>query len=246
VPQLCRMLGIISRKPILSCYLKDFQALAHVGRVPEGAKDAGHKDGWGITYFDRGMPTCLDRQPTDAFQDRRYAVALERLERLQISSVLLAHLRRRSVGTVSMENTLPFIHEGWTFAHNGTIHDFNVKVEGEIEDITDSNRFFRLLVKEIEGRNSRVEKAIERVVNNIRNAYKYSSLTFLLSNGTKLYAYRDYTEAKNEEYYRLTYAKEKDMVLFSQEPTWQKDWVVVSNRYLVIVHEDLRVNNLAL
>jgi len=239
---LCRMLGIVSSKPIPSCYLRDFQALAHIGRVFEGAKDAGHKDGWGITYFDKGIPTYLDRQPTDALKDERYAVALEKMESLQISGVVLAHLRRRSVGTVSMENTLPFTHGTWAFAHNGTIFDFDAKIEGEREDVTDSKRFFQLLVREIETGNSRVEEAIGRVVNNIRNTCRHSSLTFLLSNGAKLYAYRDFAEAKNEGYYSLMYAKEDGMVLFSQEPTWRKDWFTVSNRCLVIVDEDLRIN----
>lgn len=66
-------------------------------------------------YFDGGVPVFLDIQPTNAFEDERYAAALERLEKLQISGVLLAHLRKRSVGTVSLENTLPFIQKKVVF-----------------------------------------------------------------------------------------------------------------------------------
>lgn len=243
---MCRMLGIVSRKPIRSFYLNDFQALAHIGRVPESASEFGHKDGWGIVYFDRGMPIYLDRQPTDAFQDKRYVEALERMNSLLVSRVLLAHLRRRSVGAVSMENTLPFIHKVWAFVHNGTVYNFDAEIEGERKDATDSKRFFGLLVHEIEAGGSDVEGAIQCVADNVRSTYKYSSLTFLLSDGAKLYAYRDFAQAKDEEYYGLMYAKEDELVLFSQEPIWSKDWVIVSNRCLVVVNEDLGIKCTAL
>ena len=35
---MCRMLGIISRKPISSSYLRDFRVLAEKGKVHEGAR----------------------------------------------------------------------------------------------------------------------------------------------------------------------------------------------------------------
>lgn len=195
-------------------------------------------------YFDGGVPVFLDIQPTNAFEDERYAAALERLEKLQISGVLLAHLRKRSVGTVSLENTLPFIQKKWSFAHNGTIYDFHANVEGERKDATDSKRFFRLLIQEIEIGCNEVEDAIERVVAGIRNAYKYSSLTFLMSDGAKLYAYRDFSQAKSEDYYGLMYVKDNGMMLFTQEPTWEKDWITVSNRCLLVVDKELRTRNI--
>lgn len=94
-------------------------------------RSLGHKDGWGIVHFDRGMPIYLDRQPTDAFQDKRYVEALERMNSLLVSGVLLAHLRRRSVGAVSMENTLPFIHKVWAFVQNGTVYNLDAEIERE-------------------------------------------------------------------------------------------------------------------
>ena len=237
------MLGIVSKKPISACYLRAFRALAGIGKVPKGAKERGHKDGWGIAYFDGKAPVYLDIQPTNAFEDERYAAALERLDKLQVSGVLLAHFRKRSVGAVSLENTLPFIRGKWCFAHNGTIYNFRVRVRGEREGATDSKRFFRLLIREIEKGYDEVEEAIERVVTGIRNAYKYSSLTFLLSDGIQLYAYREYSEAKNEDYYGLMYAKDGQTVLFAQEPIWEKDWIVISNGCLVVVDKELRIKH---
>ena len=237
---MCRMLGIVSREPIPSMYLRDFRILAEKGKVPNGMKPR-HKDGWGIAYFDDGAPKYLDRRPTNALEDERYDSALKRIDELGISGVLLAHLRKRSVGRIALENTLPFIIGKWCFVHNGTIYDFNVSVEGEAKDATDSKRFLRLLVREIENSDGGVKDAVSRVVSDIRRAYRYSSLTFLLSDGTRIYAYRDFSEAKNADFYGLMYAKDNQMVIFTQEPLWKKSWEIVSNRCLVICDKELRI-----
>lgn len=101
-----------------------------------------------------------------------------------------------------------------------------------------------MLIQEIEIGCNEVEDAIERVVAGIRNAYKYSSLTFLMSDGAKLYAYRDFSQAKSEDYYGLMYVKDNGMMLFTQEPTWEKDWITVSNRCLLVVDKELRTRNI--
>ena len=236
---MCRMLGIISRKPIPSKYLRDFRVLAEVGKVPKGAKEPGHKDGWGIVYYDGEAPMYLGVQPSNALQDEKYDVAMEKLEETKMPGVLIAHLRKRSVGTVSLENTLPFINGKWCFAHNGTIYNFH----REGEDATDSKRFFRSLIQEMESSNNGLEDAIRRVVTDIRTNYKYSSLTFLLSDGNKLYAYRDFSRPKDEDYYGLMYAEDDQMVLFTQERMWQKDWTTVSNKCLVVVDKELGIKH---
>jgi glutamine amidotransferase len=38
-----------------------------------------------------------------------------------VGQTVLAHVRKASVGTISIENTHPFAVEHWLFAHNGTI-----------------------------------------------------------------------------------------------------------------------------
>ena len=242
---MCRMLGMVSRKPIPSMYLRDFRILAEKGKVLHGMRP-GHRDGWGIVYFDNGAPKYLDRRPTNAIKDERYDLALKQIDELGISGVLLAHLRKRSVGRVALENTLPFIIGKWCFTHNGTIYDFHVRVEDEGKSATDSKRFFRLLVKDIETSGDGVEDVISRVVADIKRGYRYSSLTFLLSDGTNLYAYRDISETKKEDYYGLMYAKDDQMVIFTQEPIWKKDWEIVSNRCLVICDKELRIKSFEL
>ena len=239
---MCRMLGIISRKPVPSSYLRDFRVLARKGRVPKGA-ELGHKDGWGIVYYDGRKPRYLGRQATDAMEDKRYEKACENLDRVQISGVLLAHLRKRSVGSATFENTSPFLRETWCFAHNGTIRDFFAEVEGEREDMTDSERFFRLLLQENERTRGVIEETIGRVIDKVTGIYNYSSLTFLLSDGESLYAYRDVSDREMEDYYGLMYARNDDMVIFTQEPIWKKKWVDVPNKCLVSVNKELRIKS---
>lgn len=240
---MCRMLGIISRKPVPSSYLRDFRVLAEKGKVPGGAR-LGHRDGWGMVYYDSRRPRYLGRQPTDAMKDERYGKACEDLDELQISGILLAHLRKRSVGSATLENTLPFISGNWCFAHNGTIRDFFAEVEGERTDMTDSERFFRLLLQENERIRGVIEETVGRVVDRVAGSYDYSSLTFLLSDGDSLYAYRDISDVGMEDYYRLMYAKNGDMVIFTQEPIWKKKWVDVPNKCLVSVNKELRTTSI--
>ncbi len=234
------MLGIISRKPISSSYLRDFRVLAERGKVPKGATP-GHKDGWGIVYYDCQRPRYLGRQPTNAMEDERYGKACESLDKLQISGILLGHLRKRSVGSATLENTSPFVSGNWCFAHNGTIREFLAEVKGERADMTDSERFFRLLLQENERAGGVTEEAIRRVVDRVAVVYAYSSLTFLLSDGDSLYAYTDVSDIAMEDYYKLMYAKTSDMVIFTQEPLWEKKWVDVPNKCLVSVNKELGI-----
>ena len=239
------MLGIISRKPVSSSYLRDFRVLAEKGKVPKEA-EPGHKDGWGIVYHDGRRPEYLGRQPTDAMEDERYGKACEDLDKLQLSGVLLAHLRKRSVGSVTLENTSPFISGNWCFAHNGTIRDFFAEVEGAREDMTDSERFFRLLLRENERTGGLIQETIGRVVDRVVDLYDYSSLTFLLSDGDSLYAYAVVSDVVMKDYYNLMYAKTNGMVIFTQEPIWKEKWVDVPDKCLVSVNKELQITSMNL
>ncbi len=81
-----------------------------------------HEDGWGAAWLDdetihvrHSVHSCLEDP------------SVEELDDLQ-TDLMLLHARRASrPGTVSLENTHPFLAEyngrPWAFCHNGTIHD---------------------------------------------------------------------------------------------------------------------------
>jgi len=237
---MCRMLAIMSRKRISSSFLHDFRLLAEKGDVLPGAKP-GHKDGWGIVGYQKHAPLCLGREPRNAMDSNsKYQEACERLERLGLKGSLMVHLRKASKGGPSLENTAPFVRDEWSFGHNGTINDFDFSIKGLRGDI-DSEKLFLLLLRRIENDGISPEKAIEKVVHELRHSYRYSSLTFLLTNGTRIYAYREYSDLGESWYYNLMYAVDKDMVVITQQKIWDRDWVTIPNKTLVTVMKNLRV-----
>ncbi len=114
-----------------------------------------HKDGWGIASYD-GVPGALPqlaRGTGAAHEDPEF----ERVSALVSSHAVIAHVRLASVGPVDIANAHPFVYGPWTFAHNGTLQqfdrhratvealidpDFRALMQGE----TDSERCFYLFL----------------------------------------------------------------------------------------------------
>jgi glutamine amidotransferase len=80
-----------------------------------------HTDGWGIGYFQGDEPFVI-KSTHGAAGDSSFRRASERLS----SHTLVAHVRRATVGAVEPVNVHPFRHGRWLFAHNGTLHGFDV------------------------------------------------------------------------------------------------------------------------
>jgi len=233
----------MSNKPISSSYLLKFRLLAEKGMLSRKARAPGHKDGWGILLYQKGKPVYLGRQPTSAMDDPRYEKACKTLDELGATKgLLLGHLRKASpeYGQRTVENTAPFVKEEWSFMHNGTIRKFNEKVVG-LRGTTDSERFFLLILKTKEENMLPIEKALKLTIKKIRKSYRYSSLTFILTNGTRIYAYREYADPQDSDYYNLMFAIDSNMVIISQEKLWHKEWITIPNRALVIVLKNQKV-----
>lgn len=96
--------------------------------------------------------------------------------------------------------------------HNGTIPNFNEKVVG-LKGTTDSERFFLLVLKMGEEGHLPIERALKLAIKKVRESYTYSSLTFLLTNGNRIYAYREYSDPRDSDYYNLMFAIDSNMVI---------------------------------
>ena len=96
---MCRLLGIVPApgKVLDFSIVRSFRNLAVCGKVCEGSGQ-GHGDGWGIVGWKNGKPIYLGREPANAFSDPIYEDACLRGESDQLSSPLIAHLRKASVG----------------------------------------------------------------------------------------------------------------------------------------------------
>ncbi|MHB8701666.1 MAG: class II glutamine amidotransferase [Nitrososphaerales archaeon] len=222
------MLGVIPSQDIDLSLLKSFRELASCGKVKQGSPP-GHSDGWGAVAWHLDSPYYLAREPKDAHTDTIFDEMLLKIESSPITTHFIAHLRKASLGAKTRENTHPFIQGKWAFAHNGTIRKLNLK------DRTDSEWFFLSLMKEAEEHGGDMLEAIKSQVQSVRALYNYSSITFLLSDGRSMFAYRDYSG--HDDYYTLYYADTKRGFIVCQEKIIDADWIELSNHELLVLKE---------
>lgn len=242
---MCRMIGIRTKDPALRLqFLKEFRSLADRSYTgPERLQS--HRDGWGLVgLVDKG-PLHLGRAPQDASRDPAYEDALAKAGRIPPDSVMIGHVRNGSVGGRELRNTHPFVREGWAFCHNGTVHGLLPPAGAKPEGQTDSEAYFLHLLNSVR-RSRTVEAAVRETVERIHAAHKYTSLTFLLTNGRDLYSYREVghlygscgTRECALEHYVMGYSTVGDSVVAVQEPQAHPslgDWTPIPNGGLLIL-----------
>jgi glutamine amidotransferase len=214
---MCRVLGSVAAEPVsLRHELLD---AANPLIRPQQADE-----GWGIAAHRRAEgeePTCA--RFTDA-TTAHTEPAVDTKARLHN-----AHARRPTVGERTTENTHPFCLGPYTFSHNGTI--LNI---GRLENVepcageTDSERLFRLVMHHLDandptdGLRYAVRATIER--------FPFSSLSFLLSDGERLYAYR----LGHSELHWL--ARPTGQLIVASEPvTEDETWHAVKQDVLLVL-----------
>ncbi len=113
---MCRFLVYWGKKAV---NLSDWILTADNCLLQQSIKDISQRpnpDGWGFAYRN-GSTIKLIKQPRPAFEDARYQKTAEKI----VTDLLFAHVRRKSQGDISLENTHPFVHHEWIFMHNGNI-----------------------------------------------------------------------------------------------------------------------------
>jgi predicted glutamine amidotransferase len=133
-----------------------------------------------------------DRRAESASESRDlYAKAVERTEKSP-SSIVIGHLRKATYGNTALVNTHPFHYHDWVFGHNGSIYNVNTLplVDRQPFGTTDSERFLYWLVDQIRHSMDATSSIISHI-QEWRSHLIYSSLTFVLSDGETLWAYRD-------------------------------------------------------
>ena len=182
---MCRMLGCVSReRTSLRHELLDAERpLLRRGDVNDS--------GWGMAVFPNGdgdEPRCT-RFPEAAEASDEFAAAAEAEGR-----IVMAHVRKATMGGLTEENTHPFCLGEYAFCHNGTIgrserllglHD-GAGPHGQ----TDSERLFHRLLREVDPAPDRVVEGLRRAVAAAATCGPLSAINFLFSDGERLYAYR--------------------------------------------------------
>ena len=116
---MCRLYGFRANEPTkVECAL----VLAQNSLMAQSREDhrgSDHSDGWGIAYYEDGLPE-VERRATAAYDDLRFSLTAERV----FARTVVAHVRKATVGLTSRENTHPYVFGRWSFAHNGTVVGF--------------------------------------------------------------------------------------------------------------------------
>lgn len=213
---MCRLLGItgfeFGRHEKI---IRNFCELARSGQVMPG-DPPGHGDGWGMAFYRNGELT-VEKSAGSLAQESEQAIEI--LQNLGETPVLILHLRKSAwKNTTSSRHAHPFHYRNVAFAHNGVVYGYqglipDITVPGLGDDALDTEVFFLHFMSE---ENVPPDQAFLRTVSLIKRDYRFSSLNTLFSDGTKLYAYRDYS--KEPDYYSLYKAESEGSWIISSEP----------------------------
>jgi glutamine amidotransferase len=235
------MLALYCNKPLEPRFLTDFRELAEKGKVSKYASKPGHKSGWGIVIYENEKPVYMGRYPTNAMNDPRYLEVCEQIEKMAFTGIALAHLRKASHGEVSTANTHPFIYRNWIFAHNGSVEDLERPDPIPVEGDSDSERLFKHIMRRVV-QGCECIQALKDIIYHVRTNHKFTSLTFIMSNGQSIYGYREFR--REPEYYTLFFTRTDNAVIICQEPLWKLDWHEAKNRCLVVVDPNLEIKEI--
>ena len=186
------MVGLVAAQPVSPrVLLRDApRSLSELSRE--------HRDGWGVASWN-GEGWHVEKSTLCAAVCVRYAQVADHAP----ANLLIAHVRQKTVGDTSLENTHPFRRSiagcDMVFAHNGTVRDVSALMkqvsESRAEEIvgdTDSERLFAFVATAIDDAPN-IEEGVREAVARLHALHAVSdvgSITFLLSCGERLYAHR--------------------------------------------------------
>lgn len=221
--------------------------------IPPNTPSGGGMHGWGICWYDNlGKPHIQKGVRSAVANYKNQPVALN------LNSYLsLSHVRFASSGNVSEENAHPFYFQSWVFAHSGTVHKekiisllkspYNQTYQSEP---IDSEVYFRFLLQSIKEKGE--VQGIRDTVNKVNDK---RGASFLLSDGTTLYAYSYgiplyYLKWRGLQPFNLNAAStgvtytSKQLVniqsfIVSSEKLSNDNWMVMDNGEVLIVRKNL-------
>ena len=238
---MCRMIGVVYRKDFPMESLIDLRDVAQTGLIP-GEPDPGHKDGWGIVSFRNGSPLYVGRSTRPIFKDESFESARHDVIKIQPPNILVAHARALSSGAATMSNTHPFVMNGMVLCHNGTVKNIGFKPRRPTKGETDSEKLLARLIDRVE-ESGDLEGSIKNLVSEDIHPLEYTAAIMFISDGMRLFAYRDYSPGRSPDYYNLKMAVGNDSVAFFQETRtgYEGEIAQIENGELVTVDLDLNI-----
>jgi glutamine amidotransferase len=174
--------------------------LSFTGFAQRGGCTDHHADGWGIAFFE--SEGDLPGKAARYFVDKESAATSPIAQMLRSYPIkshnVVAHVRKATVGAVSLENCHPFVRElwgrYWVFAHNGDLKDFAPYLHGSFRPVgtTDSELAFCWMMQEMNKSHAGVPSELE-LTHTLRDLAQriaeHGTFNFLLSNGQALWAH---------------------------------------------------------
>jgi glutamine amidotransferase len=191
---MCRLLGIIASEPT------EFRLVLEEAPRSLAVLSREHRDGWGLAVWDDEHHWKLDKGLACAGDDANF----HRLASGTRGEQMVAHIRQRTVGVSSIENTHPFHSGRWVFAHNGTIKDLEFlrahaspRRLREVRGQTDSELFFAFLLTRLDESHladqeptADTDAVLKAAVREVRARPDFGAFNFLLADATCTYAHR--------------------------------------------------------
>jgi predicted glutamine amidotransferase len=190
---MCQLLGMNSHLPASL-------TLSFTGFSQRGGCTDHHSDGWGIAFFgaDGGLPGKGVRCYVDSESAATSPVAKMLCSHPIKSHNVVAHVRKATVGAITLENSHPFVRElwgrYWVFAHNGDLKNFNPRLHGSFHPVgnTDSELAFCWLLQELSKSHANVPSVEELTLTLhelVPQIARHGTFNFLLSNGQAMWAH---------------------------------------------------------
>ena len=139
------------------------------------------------------------------------------------------HVRRATMGGLSLENTHPFVLGNYSYCHNGTIMRYPRLAEpgtAPAQGDTDSEHFFNFLMRDYDP--GEPVESLRRTVTATVERSPFSGLNFLFSDGERLYAYR-------LGIFELHWRAEPGRLLVASERVTDRDWHAVQQDVLLVL-----------
>jgi glutamine amidotransferase len=179
---MCRVFGCVAADPV-SVRHELLEADNPIIRQSEQ-----HDSGWGMATYQRhdGVECNRVRFPEAAYENDEFEEATE-----QRGRIFNVHVRRATVGGLSLPNTHPFTLGNYSFGHNGTVPHFARLLDDGVrppEGETDSEVMFHFLMNEYDP--AEPAESFRRALEQVIDRSPFSGVNFLFSDGEKLYAYR--------------------------------------------------------
>lgn len=198
-----------------------------------------HPNGWGLAEF-KGDAPILRTEPISAYK----STLLHKIIEEGISAkILMAHIRKATVGGIRPENCHPFfmrdnMGNGWTLMHNGTIFSglelipYTSKQKGD----TDSERILMYLIDKINDAAEKRENGLNsferfKVVEQMISELSYrNKLNLIIFDGNQMYVHVNMKDT-------LFYQEETGGICFATVPLNNRKWEPVPLTSLLVYRD---------